>query len=357
MTIPQERLERYKGFVELNSTNGIYDHNKGLEALLSTLTPDPKVMVLGAMAANKNHWFFSPTELQSAVLEELENNGVRRNTYPITAKASWQYCERADKYGNKIDGSLVDIGAVVKHTDIQTQEGPKTGYQISIAGLELAIPIDLSAIEFVWQAGHSKIPHQYDSMWRILGGIQSKSNQRRQLVVYHIVKFLVENSGYHRLTDIEEASKHQIHHSVLSQTINLLSQSVLIEYQSPTRDINGVSASGWVNYALSENYKPFVSLLNPNLVYKKIQNRRLGFYEKDYLQKILEFIKNKPSIQYESNELSDKLSIGKSDVSRVLSALADIGVLFRIKDFKGRELMSKAKANDLTKMFYDIGMI
>ncbi|MBI2017686.1 hypothetical protein HYS92_01400 [Candidatus Daviesbacteria bacterium] len=50
MAISPEKLERYKDFVSLHSAeNDSYNPERGLGGLLSTLTPDPKIVVLAGM--------------------------------------------------------------------------------------------------------------------------------------------------------------------------------------------------------------------------------------------------------------------------------------------------------------------
>ena len=265
MQIPQERLEKYAHFASLNSPDGRIEHyepERGLEALLSSVTPDPKVMVLRAMARNKNQYFYSASELHTAVLEELRILGLPKNLYPIKYESTWAYCEHLDEYGGKVDGSLVNIGAIIKHLNVPTPEGLKTAYQISNAGVELAIPIGEAAIEFVSQAANSGLTHKYDSMWRLLNSVMSRTERRRQLAVYCVVKYLVENEGYHRLTDIAKDLEGKISFGSLSKILNSLGNIFMIDYQSAHRDRDGIRAIGWNHYFLSNSYK---SLLEAEL--------------------------------------------------------------------------------------------
>lgn len=352
MQIPQERLERYSHFVSQNSTNGQYDPEKGLEALLSSLTPDSKIIVLRAMAANRNQWFFTETELHQAVLREIMAIGLPQNSYPLTSKSTWNYCERLDTGGNKIDGSLVDIGAVVKQAEMQTAMGPKTGYQISSTGIELSLPLGLGAIEFVWQAAHSGSEHNYDSMFKLLSTITSATLHRRQLAVFYIVQYLVENDNSPlRFIDIKKALGDKVSQQTLSGVLNSLGQAGIIDYESPNRDIDGHRAKGYVFYALSEKFKPIQNFDN-EIVFTEVRKKIPYFGNKGYLSQILHLIESDPSAVYESNNIAQALGLDKTDAIKILSFLEKIGILKRVSNFKGVELLSIARENILTGLFY-----
>lgn len=350
MHIPQEKLERYSHFVSLNSTNGVYEPEKGLEALLSSVTPDPKVIVIIAMAANKNEYFYSPRRLQSAVFDQLNSLDINARVYPISYFASWSYCEFRDRYGSKQNGSLVDIGAVVKRANMDTPEGLKTGYQISTEGVKLAVPIGLAAIDFVWKATHSRIGHKYDSMSRLLGSVFSRTEHRRQLGVYYVVKFLIENEGNHRSADISVALDGILSDGLIHIVLNTLSEAGIIDYESPLRDVNGARPKGFVKYCSTQK--------QPNLdsaeIYKRFRERNPTFHGKSILYRIINHINENPSSAFEAHQLNEKLKINNiSYVVRVLSFLADLGSLEREDIFQGGRKFSNAGANDLTKMFYE----
>lgn len=55
--IPQERLDSYQDFAGIHSDNGRYNPEKGLEGLLSVLTPDPKGVVLLAMEETRKSYY------------------------------------------------------------------------------------------------------------------------------------------------------------------------------------------------------------------------------------------------------------------------------------------------------------
>jgi hypothetical protein len=151
--------KKYEEFIKRHSVNGKYDPEKGLEGLLSCLTPDPKSIVLLAMAEKR--WYFNCNQLYRDVQNFMEENGLEKK-FPISFKSVWAYCEFKNKKNKEpVDGSLVEIGAVVKQLNIDEN---KYAYQISDAGIELARPLVLKAIEFVHKARNSKVPHRYDSM-------------------------------------------------------------------------------------------------------------------------------------------------------------------------------------------------
>jgi DNA-binding transcriptional ArsR family regulator len=333
--IAKSRLDRYSDFVKIHSDNGIYNPEKGVEGLLSTLTPDLKCIVLPAMESGDI--YFSFDQLHKAVLNWLEGFGLYEEVFPLNRHSSWHYCERRDKKGNIVDGSLVNIGGVVKEIYEETPEGLKIGYCISTAG-ELAVPLNFAAIEFVWRAENS-IPHIYDSMWRIFGGVNSKTEKRRLLPVYKIVRFLIENPGYHRCEDIKEAFRGDISESVISSVLNSLGYAKIIDYKSPDRDIGGRKASGWVTYSLA------VKTLNRDEIYKELRKKKHDFYDKGELSKAIEFIEANPKQVYRSDELDNQI---------IFPYLADIGVLKRKSRFIGRKIQSRERGNDLTRMLYDI---
>ncbi len=362
MQIPPARLERYEHFARLNSPDGRpehYDPDRGLEALLSAVTPDTKVVVLMAMARNRNEYFYGTRRLYSAVLEQILGIGLPQGAYPLSENGTWKYCEDINGMGDKIDGSLVNVGAVVKHVHMPTPSGLKTGYQVSSAGAELAVPLGLAAIEFVWKAINSDIWHKYDSMWRVLGSVVSSTNQRKQLTVFYVVKHLVENLGYHRITDIENALHPRIARTNLSNTLISLGDAGIIDYQSPLRDINGRRGVGFVSYALSNSYMLNLALKRQEFnreidrVYHEIKIRRPGFDLRNGVVRILTFILNNPSETYEYNDLARKSSFKwRNQVSSVLSALEEVGVLERTINFRGHSIMSRARANNLTSILY-----
>lgn len=345
--IPQARLERYSDFVSRHSDNGVYNPEKGLEGLLASITPDSKVPVLNGMQTGDV--YFTKHQLRTATLNWLDSIGVDRSLFKMDPSAVWEYCQRRDKEGNEVDGSLVNVGVVVKEVYDITPEGLRTGYHVSTAGQELAIPTGLDAIEFVHQARNNKNSPKYKSMGRLLGGVQSRTGKRRPLAVYKIVKFLAENQGHHRFQDIVDALKDDINQTAISYVLNSLGAAEIIDYESPARDIEGKRTKGWVTYSR-------IRTEGLDSVYERIRQKNPKFYSKANLSEILKFIEANPNLKYESNDIATKLQIYVKGVQHILSSLAEanIGILRRESSFRGTETLTRARANDFTHMFYEI---
>lgn len=352
VSIPAERLQRYDNFVRRNSRGGVYDPELGLEAMLSCLTPDTKPVVLYGMTDGE--MYFTSSQIYNDVLDVLEGIGVERRAFPVTSGAVWFYCESHDKSGEITDGSLVDIGAVVKETVVRTPEGLDFSYHISQAGIELATPLGFNAIEFVHKARNSRIGHRYDSMMKILGGVNSTTGKRRPLAVYHILKFLVEKPGYHRYMDIREAFDGTIHRSVISLILNECGHAGVIDYESAYRETGGKRPRGLITHVLADKN---MLETGETETYEKAKKLRPWFYQRKNLSRVIGFIRENPENSYECNGLSRKLNIHPGLVSTCLSLLSDIGILKTESGFNGKEIMSRGRANDLTKMLYDIVLL
>lgn len=248
--IPPDRLERYLDFVSRHSDNSIYNPERGIQGLLSVLTPDPKGVILWSMADGEA--YFNARHLHQSVLTWMERIGLPKATFPLSYGGIWVYCEQRSNEGEIVDGSLVDIGAVVKDVYETTPQGLKTGYSISPAGNELARPLILNAMEFVYMAEESSTPHTYDSMWKIFGAVNSRGEKRRQLAVFDIIRFLIENPTGYRRVDISDALKGRIDDGVVSSILNSLGSSGLIHYESGYRDVHGKRTS-WTKSVAKPN--------------------------------------------------------------------------------------------------------
>jgi hypothetical protein len=337
--------KKYEEFIKRHSVDGRYDPEKGLEGLLSCLTPDPKGIVLLAMAEKR--WYSNSTELYQDVLNFMERNGLEKK-FPINFSSVWAYCEFKNKKNKElVDGSLVEIGAVVKQLNLDEN---KYAYQISDAGIELARPLILKAVEFVHKARNSGISHSYDSMWRIFSNVHSPSptKKRRPLAVYKFVKFLIENPGQHRITDmVNELGKK---HFYLVPDI-AAALGGIVDYESMVKEKEGKKPKGWSVYVLNDE-----GLLEKSdeEIWKEIKKISDRFNDRGYLIKVFNFIKSKEDkeYKYERNELSKELKIPESKISCCLSLLSKIGLL-KSGEFRGGEICSKVEANDLTKLFYE----
>lgn len=348
MAISPDKLDRYKDFVVLHSTNnGVYNPESGLGSLLSTLTPDPKPVVLTAM--QQGTVYFTLHQLHRDVLTWLENYGVPKNAWPITKFTPWSYCEyRRDQ--TKQDGSLVEIGAVVKQAHLTSfWGGIRTGYIKTVAGGELADPLLPYVCNFVYQAGQSNIPHQYDSTWRLFGNVCSPNDHRKPLAVFRVVEFLIQNPKPHRALDIQEELKEHAGHGSISLLLNCLGEAGVITYDSPDREIGGRRTRGWSRYGLKDEAR----LQDLDSLYAEIKRIRKHFTMQTSLKRICEFILQNPMSTLASCELSEKFGIPVTQVSTIFSSLVQTGVLDLRPGFKGGVIKSSASVNDLTKMLYD----
>ncbi len=341
-TIPQSRLQRYSDFVSLHSTNGVYDPESGMEGLLSVITPDPKGVVLYSMA-NREIFFDKPSLHQSA-LHFLESHGLDEKTFPLTVSASWNYIHRVDKENNLVDGSLIDVGAVVKEVYQDTSEGLKVGYYISESGLELALPIVTGAVEFVNRARNSGIPHKYDSMWRVLGSVNSSGESRRQLTVYRVIRHLIDRPSACRAIDIIDLVGGYQNRGIVGALLKSLREAGVVDYRSVGDEVQGIAEKGWSLYSYTGE---------PIDVERVIQS---GFYHKSKrtLPKVIQFIQANPDLKYEATDLSKKLGISANEITGAFSAFVRLGIMSRESEFATRERRSVLKANDLTKMLFEI---
>lgn len=340
-----KRLERYGEFVDPYHTGQPYDPRQGLERLLSVLTPDPKGLVLAAMDGGM---YFTRTELYSRTLEWIENLGLPIRSFPIIDKSSWAYLERREKNGEIVDGSLVEEGAVVKKTEDWTL---RTYYSRSEAGAALALPLIQQAIEFVYRARNSSIPHKYDSMWRVIGNIQSTTSQRRPLALFDVIDFLISNPGEHREKDIVNETK--MNPSRIDHILYSLAERGVITAQSPTREVEGRHPIGYVVYQTVDGQT--LKDIDIDAIYQKIKRDRPHFDLRGCLIKVINYIQEHPDQEYELNGLSEAVRVYKNKVGVTLSHLEFLGLLTRpYPGWKTGEKLSSFSKNDLTDLFYDI---
>ncbi len=346
-----ERLERYSDFVDPDRTGAPYDPRQGLERLMGVLSPDPKGIVLASMGQD---WYGSDSQLRSRIFDWLGELGLSSEVFPLGRESVWTYLQRREK-GEIVDGSLVDLGAVVKKAEDPSQ----ILYSRSIAGTELAIPLVQQAVKFVIKAKEyaeaqglqRKEPPRFDSMWRVIGGINSKADLRRPLGVFDVVDFLVHKPGVHREIDLEE----QTHLSKLrlAAILPALGYCGIIEYQSPEAEKAGQPGRGWSIYTLLD--PKTVADLDPDRVYQEVRRIRRVYYFRTHCRRILDYIKKFPHKDYEQSGLSEQLGIYPTIISETLSAFVDLNILQRPDPgFKGGKKVSTASANGLTHIFYDL---
>lgn len=358
MPIAAERLERYKDFVDPERTGMPYNPRAVIGRLMGILSPDTKGIVVSAMDAD---WYGSVGQLQSRVFAWLKEQGLPENVWPITKQANWHYLQNRDsKSGLIVDGSLVEEGAVIKKAEDPFQ----MLYQRSLAGAELVVPIVQRAVEFVPRALayaekqklQGKKPPKFVSMWRIIGAVQSTTDQRRPLSIYDAVDFLVHHPGRHRREDIHDQT--QISVDRLANILPSLGDCGIMDYSSPTTETEGQPGKGWSVYTLADPQS--AAVLDPAAVYNdirnfNIRNTKRQFTNRAYLIKMIDFIKEHPNNEYECNVLAKELDIRPKDISTILSLLVDVFILKRPDPgYQGGEVGALASANDLTYMFHDL---
>lgn len=350
--ISPDRLERYKDFVDPDRTGALYNPRQGLERLMGILSPDTKGIVLAAMESD---WYGDANQLRSRVFVWLDELGLPSGLWPITTYANWSYCILKYK-GETVDGSLVRLGAVVKKAE---QEPFRVLYSRSLAGAELAVPLVQQAVKFVSKAKEyaeaqkiqGKTPHKFDSMWRIIGAVNSSTDQRRPSAVWNVIDFLVHNHGKNRKLDLQN----QLHilPNTLGSVLSSLGDCGIIDYKSPLTDIEGRKGNRWVIYRLADQQSRID--LDPNKIYSDIRSGRKNFYFPTILTKITDYIKEYPNGEYEQGVLAERLNIVyPNSVGSVLSRLAELGMLIRQEPgFRGKERVSFVSVNYLTHLFYD----
>lgn len=319
--------DRYKDFVERNPTV-----QSRIEALTSgILSPDTKAITLWAM---KRGEFYSASELYSRVKE------FSGGWFPIHFTSVWAYCNGRGRW----KGSLYNIGAVVK----DKLENEKVLYAKSDAGADFGDALVVRALTL-----SERLNSKYKSMLTIFGAAQklSSAKTRRGYAVYKIIKELVTNpQKEYRAIDLEDII--ELPRQVLSETLNSLGKTGVIDYKSHHRDILGKKERGWALYSLKSDQ---LLRKNPKEVYLEIRAISQSFNLPGNLEKILEYIKKNTKQKYEYNNLSEIIKTGKGTTSTVLCRLERLGYLeseFNGARKKGKSIMSKIKSNQNTLLLW-----
>lgn len=358
--VPVDRLEKYWDFVapersgEKFDPKYIYDPRAALQKLLTCLTPDTKALALAGMGEAVH---FTKSQLTGQVNKWLSEAGASESI-PVTSQSMWHYLNRRDTTtGLYVDGSLIDIGAVVKETHLLTSSGYMIGYQRSSAGKELVVPLVQRAVDFVFQA-ESFIPMdttdrpRYVSMNRVLGNIGSTTDKRPQLLIFDIVKFLVEHEGKYRQTDLLQDPAFRNYSAIdLRNGLTHLDMVGVLKYQSATKEQQGKRPKGWSIYEAVDPAS--LEKIDISQVYQLIRSGPKRFFEKGLLQAVLEYIKRNPDQAFNSESLSLTLNKHTTGASRILNALESVGIL-KVQDdgFQGHVRQSSAESNKITHLFY-----
>lgn len=346
--ISPEREKKYQDFVQTHSEDGVYQPRKGLGGLLSILTPDPKGIVLAGMEMGEV--YLSRQSPHQQTLSFLERLGLPKELFPLTDRADWCYCE-IKREGEVTDGSLVKIGAVVKQAILHTGEGLKFGYMKSLAGEELGGPLLPYAIEFVHRSAELPHPPRYNSLWKVLGAVSSPTDQRRPLITYEVIKFLIDHPQEHHEAELTEGVGS--YSMRVSNVLNSLGKCGVINYRTLV-EIEGKKPRGWSKYFLQQPQ----ALVEGDQLYKQLKKERgvkRGVIRKSNVLKVVDYIRDHPQEEYEGSSLERLLSIQPHIIGRVLSRLELMGVLGRPKPgFKAGERCTSISANECTRLFYDL---
>ncbi|MBI2017684.1 hypothetical protein HYS92_01390 [Candidatus Daviesbacteria bacterium] len=193
-------------------------------------------------------------------------------------------------------------------------------------------------------------------MFRLIGSIQSRTDERRPLAVFKVVEYLVTHPGVHRTVDLEEVLEGQVKRGAISLVLNNLgddsdnsSACGILHYQSPGRDHRGQKVKGWSGYILRDEEK----LHDVEYLYQEMRKKRKAFKNRSFFNKIINYILQYPDTTFTWYDLGNALNVYPSDISNVLTFLSNIGALSHQSVFKGGDTVSQAEATDLTKMFYD----
>ncbi len=350
--IPGERLARYNDFVDPHNTGAAYDPKKGLENLIGILSPDPKGVALAAVGSE---WYGQEGQLQARINAWLGELGLSSEMWPIRPHATWGYFTAKNRAGIVVDGSLVELGAVIKKAEDPSQ----TLYSRSLAGTELAVPLIQRAVRFVSKArehaevqkSKGKEPQKFDSMWKIISSLNSPTDQRRPLAVWSTIDFLANSRGEYTREEI--FTKLNIAEGRIGQVLASLGNSGVINYISPLKEVAGRRGHGWANYRLVDPQAlPELDVITIN---HQASATRKRFTNPGLLSKIVAYVTENPNIEFESGFVAAKLNVKVNRVSEALSVLVDIGFLERPRPgFKSGEIESSASANDLTLLFNDL---
>jgi len=184
------------------------------------------------------------------------------------------------------------------------------------------------------------------SLNRIIGftGKPPKASLERDYAVHLVCKHLLEHPVEHSVEDMVEELYLDRH--ALGYTLNSLGHAKIIDYFSPRRDIEGKRIRGYAKKIVNPEK---IVQLNSEDVYQEIRRTKPRFYERGILQKVITFIKENPSSEFEYNSMAETLNIHPARVFRILSILTRLGYLQ--SEFIGRTI-SKALGNRFTELLY-----
>jgi hypothetical protein len=334
--IMSQTKERYADFVTKHSyTCTVYDSRSALENLLMVLTPDVKGIVLASMDEGRKYG--GRRSFYKHINGYLQKLGIS-DPLPLSPNGVWKNFVRYLN-GEKVDGSLVSIGAIEKSTN---------GFIRSQAGTELFLPLIQRGVDFVYQASLSPLIHRYDSLGRILSTLSSPTEAGRPLMAFDLISFLVNNSGVHSQIEILTALGYT--QERMSELLLDFKEAGIIDYETPSKERKGKRGKKWSKYKLSckNDYPNFETL------FQKAKTGKSSFASQANFKAVVEYITDHPDEDYDSATLNEVLNIPSEQASRILRGLSFVGFLESSSKINGKVAHAIASANYLTEMFYDM---
>lgn len=186
-------------------------------------------------------------------------------------------------------------------------------------------------------------------MRKIIGVVNSPTDQRRPLAVWDTINFLMNHPGEHSQQDLIKET--QISQSRLVLVLSSLSEAGIINYVSPRQETEGLTGVGWGVYRLVDTQS--VAGIDPEQIYSILRARIRS--NPTALAKVIEYIKSNPGGEYEYRSLAEKLKIRDAIISMILAGLEHIDLLKRFNiSSTGVQGRSSVSVNDLTSLFYDL---
>jgi hypothetical protein len=323
---------RYKDFIEKYP-----DVKSRIEAFTSLLSPDTKGMTLWSMLPNQEYMI-------GGIYRRLKEF-CRLKKFPVNDGAVWQYLNGtpAENYEGSLTGfveqKLITYPFQEEVTYKKTQAGIDFGDAIVAKGTWFVNELMRLAEDLPLE----KRPMFY-SLNRIIGftAKSPKASLGRAYAVHLVCKYLLEHTVEHSVEDLVEEL--YLDRNVVGYTLNSLGHARIIDYFSPHRDIQGKTAKGYAKKVVNPEK---IAQLNSEYVYREIREKKPSFHEKGILQKVITFIKDNPSYEFEYNSMSKTLEIHPARVLYILSILTRLGYLNG--NFTGRTI-SKASANRFTEL-------
>ena len=166
------------------------------------------------------------------------------------------------------------------------------------------------------------------------------------MAVYRVIEELIKSGVPLREQDLIERTGLS---ETIGDTLDSLGYSEerpgFIDYESPSREIQGRRPSGWAIYKAKES----VQRADPEDVYQRARKIREGFHSKTDLVNVLDHVKKNSDKEFTGEKVAETVEISPKNASSCLSILSDLGYLE--STFNGKTL-SRAAANKYTRMFW-----